>query len=326
MEGGPGERPPNAVSYRVMMRRDLRFAMLFALVLLAPPSVAGADDALSWPDVPADAKALILATGDDRQYTVPKGCFDGAGGTVYRPEFERWLEDAFPHLHDRVWVSTGNVLDPGLSEEPTGTPAETYRLIDRTGYAAVGVGSFDVANLGIEGLLEVDRRHGFPLVSTNLVVHETGRPVFRPSVTHELADGRRLAFLAATVHDPGFLGGTLETGSVVTVDEVEAVRREVERLRDEVDLVVVLSTARQGVTEELSRIDGVDLVLAATLLLVRDRPTRVEGGAPVLWLGAYGLHVGRIALGTDGRWLDEPRVLQVKPPFPVDTMTGVRSQ
>lgn len=294
-----------------------RYAPALALLAaLAPaPLASGRGD---WPPLPEGTRTVILATGSDFGYYRPKGCHPENGGSQYRPALDGWLARTVPDV-TRIWVSTGNFSSYG--DDPTTLPpGEMLAALGRIGYAVVGLGEAELRNGGVARFAAPPLRDAAPLLSANLVVHETGRPAFAGSRVLE-SSGRSVAFVAASPHMPDAASGHPAVGTVLTTPPLPAVRDEVRRVRPSVDLVVLVAAFDDlRLREVLAGLDGVDAVIASAGSPLSSEPKTI-GSVPVLSLGGEGRLLGRLAIGADGRIL-EARTIWVSPGFPVDPVTG----
>jgi hypothetical protein len=305
------------------MRGETRRTSLIAIAAFACASIstpAARDIAENgWPPLPEPAATVLLVTGADLGYVEPRGCHGNAGGALYRPALRRWLADRHPEIR-QLWLGTGNVL-AGRPEDPETSAAERmFELLGSAGYDAMGVGVSDLNVLSPAELRAVAQRRGVALVSSNLLVYETGRPAFATSRVVEIG-GVRYGILAALDHAPHRVWGDISTGTVVTVDPLDVLPDLIEELRTRADVLVLLSSMG---TSTLSRLlasaPPVDIVVAGWSKYWQPEPKIVEG-TPVLWLGADGLRLARAAYSTGGSPLGTS-ILQVREPFPIDPATG----
>ena len=292
--------------------------LLTCMVLLALPAPAAAGGFRDW--TPPDEKAalVLLLTGGDAGFVRPKGCFKGTGGSLYRPGLNAWLRGS--HAAPRLWLSTGDVLTP-LDEEGMAAPEQVLDNLSRSGYSGVGVGGGEFDVIG------VPPAHGgagssrnIPWIGTNLVVFESGAgPLARSRIVK--AGGLEIGVLAVSPHRPGMTLGDLERGTLVTVDPVAAVRREMKDWKSRPDYVVLLAPLPQAEARRVAReLSGIDLVLASSALLARPEP-EVVGETPVLWVGGWGRFLGRVQLDAESRVI-AAEVIEVGSRFPIDPTTG----
>lgn len=289
---------------------------LFALSLGGGPALAASF--ANWSPPPAGTDALLLLTGADGNFVRPKACFKGVGGSFYRPAFSKWLAKD-PSHPPFAWVSTGNVFsrveESGMAEDD-----EILTNLEATGFAAIGAGSEDLEVLGLPWNEQAERLDELPWLATNLRVLETGRPALPGSRLLKVGH-QEVAILAVTEHIPGRILGDLSTGSIVTVDPLEAIEAEIASWEKRPDFVLVLAPLLQGSVRQLAaELEGVDLIVASAAL--RAHPdVRLEGKNRVLWVGGWGRYLGRVALDEEGEPLAFD-VVEVGHEFPIDPTTG----
>ncbi len=292
--------------------------MLLAALAAAWVAAVPAGRAAAWPDPPAGTRALLLATGGDSGYVQPRGCHKGNGGAAYRVPFRRWL-DARDATIDQVWLSTGNVarFDMPLPAQPLDA---MWALFQQVGYAAVGLGTFDLDEAGGDGVVRLARRTPFPVIASNLVIQETGLPATADHVILTTRAGR-VAVLGVTPHRPELVWGAADIGTVITVPPRDVLPGLIASVRPQADVVVLLSTLGSADLAELLReVRGIDVVFGQDAYLMPEEPQR-HGDAAVLWLGLEGLRLGRVDLGERGRPLAFHAV-HVEQEFPIDPSTG----
>lgn len=300
------------------MRQTL--SALPLILLLAVGVAFGASHAEGWPEPPEGTEALVLITGADIGQYYPRGCFGNTGGAVYRKAFDAWLEQSYPSI-PHVWLSTGEVV-PDPEDEHYLEPAEPMlEYLGEVGYAVVGVGERELEHLGPTRLAKLGQRFGLQFVSSNLQVFETGAPALYGDRVVEVGSSR-IGVVVASPHLPERIWGGPKLGSVVTVQPVEALARRVAALRSQgADQVILLATSSSILVRRwLREVDGVDAAFGSHGNR-RDVEPKTYRGVPVLWLGALGQTLGRIALGGEGQIL-EIRGIPVSESFPVDPSTG----
>jgi hypothetical protein len=291
-------------------------ALIGSLLLVVAMAAAGE---APWPPVPGEARTMLLFTGADMGFVAPKACFHGAGGGLWRQPLDAWLDARRPEL-ERFWISTGNVLYEDESEPMLSPPAVCLDHLRQVGYATLGVGRYDLDAGGAAWLRATAAEAGLPLVATNLLVHETGRPYAAPSQLL-VTGGARVLLLSVMPHRTSWIWGGPEVGSVVTVPPLEAVRAEIARRAEESDVVVLLSTlGGPELRRLLEAVPQVDLVVAAAGHHVRPEPEDVAG-RPVLWIGTWGQYLGRVVFSASGEVLGL-RLIGTADGLPVDPVSG----
>jgi len=140
----------------------------------------------------------------------------------------------------------------------------TLKAMNGMGYAAAALGPLDLA-LGPESLAGLLKNVAFPVVTSNLVNGETGRPFGTGQAVFERG-GVRIGVVGVLPGDevketaPAFL----EKGLFRILPMEEAVRKAVGEIRPKADVLILLS---QGTFEETCRlvekVSGIDLAVSA---------------------------------------------------------------
>ncbi|WP_438447555.1 bifunctional metallophosphatase/5'-nucleotidase [Gorillibacterium sp. sgz5001074] len=191
----------------------------------------------------------------------------------------------------------GDHLDRmSLLTEGTGGEAH-IRVLEAAGYDVVTLGNNEGLTLPKH---RVDELYGRPLpfgvVCANLKDASTGRPPawMEPHRIVE-REGIRIGFIGATARYPIFyrlLGWMVE-------EPMEAVRCQVEAIREQSDIVVLLShlglSADQRIAGEIA---GIDVILGGHTHHVLEAPLRV-GNTYLFGCGLLGKYVGEAVLSVD---------------------------
>lgn len=301
--------------YPLIMRTALGFCLLAALLGAASQTLAQ-DAPEAWPALPEGTRVVLLATGGDQGFLLPKGCNGQWGGALYRRPFDQWLAEKEPEV-SRIWLSTGN-LAPGHDAPGTVPQRALVDQFGQVGYQGVGLGSADLSGTDILALSQAALP--VPILSLNLVVHETQKPVFPPARLFETAAGR-VWVVAVTDHVPEWIAGSPEIGTLVTIPPQPVLKRFIEKEKKPGDLLILLSSVHYQILRTvLESTLGIDLVLASAGSYGTAEP-EIFGTSPVLWLGTEGRLLGRVALGAEGKIL-EARSVRVRGQFPINPSTG----
>jgi 5'-nucleotidase len=191
-------------------------------------------------------------------------------------------------------VDCGDHLDRmSLITEGSGGAAHT-QVLEATGYDVITIGNNEGLTMPKARLEELyGSRRTFRVVCANLREAESGeRPNWiLPGIILE-RKGLRLGFIGATARYPIFyrlLGWEVD-------DPFEAVRREAEALRGQVDAVILLShlglTADKRIAEE---IPGIDVILGGHTHHILEHPLR-HGSAYLCGCGMAGAYAGEVEL------------------------------
>ena len=180
----------------------------------------------------------------------------------------------------------------------------------RLGYAAANLGERELL-FGVPQLQEWARAAAVPLMSSNLVFQDTGKPAFTSTLVKTVATGSggkkkiRLGILGLARMNSGLSAATPDGRRIVTLDPVAAARALLPDLRKKSDLIVALVTLDPDQTRELAKqVPEIDLFLGASGPVM----TQEEIPAP-LPADARRVLPARLAyVGNQGKKLGEIRV------------------
>ncbi|CAM3742427.1 bifunctional UDP-sugar hydrolase/5'-nucleotidase [Cohnella lubricantis] len=200
---------------------------------------------------------------------------------------------------DLLLVDCGDFLDR-VRLETEGTQGKAnIRLLAELAYDAVAMGNNEGLSYTRPELDELFARVPFPVLCANLTVASDGsRPGWlSPAAVIEKA-GLRIALLGLTAPFREFyelLGWQVE-------DPLQTAKRWVRKLREEADVVILLSHLGLRQDERLaSAIEGIDVILGAHTHHLLETPLRI-GSTVVCAAGKFGRHLGvvRIEKQPDG--------------------------
>ncbi len=173
---------------------------------------------------------------------------------------------------------------------------------------------YSVANLGERELLfgmpqiqEWARAAAVPLLSTNLVYQDSGKPAFTPTMVKIVTAGKkkvRVGILGLARMNAGLSAATPDGRRIVTLDPMAAARSVVPDLKKKSDLIVALVTLEPDQTKELARqVPGIDLYLGSF------GPVMTQENIPVPAEQAKNALPAKLAyVGNQGKKLGEVRV------------------
>ena len=182
-----------------------------------------------------------------------------------------YIDQARFHHENLVLIDGGNTLfgpDDGKKLEDfrrKQLKAKAQLIIEsynRMGYQAMLVGHHDLT-LGLPDLLEFQKQAKFPLLSANLVYRDDQKTIFPPSTIIEV-DGMKIGVLGLTIDTiPSyFLEKANPDRPLALLNAVETAQKLVPQLREQCDMVILLSANHLSENRELAeKVDGVDLIL-----------------------------------------------------------------
>lgn len=204
-----------------------------------------------------------------------------------------------------VIVDSGDLLNedeeiPESVQQSAHLKAELIvQIYKHIGIDAVNVGDLDLI-LGIPYLKELEKKHGFPFISANLV-DENGAHIFQRYVTKKVND-KNVAIL-------GVIGDTSEMASRVSEitngaasvqDPLEAADSILKELAGKVDYVIVLT--HQGTNRDwviARRVEGIDLVVGGHDKQKTADPFEADDTL-IVQAGEKGQHLGILEVLLDG--------------------------
>lgn len=223
-------------------------------------------------------------------------------------------------LADRIRKETGgNVLMVDAGDLIEGTPltVEYHGEADFAALAAAGCDAMVPGNHDFQVSIEQFRKNaaiaGFPVLCANMIERETGK-LFLPPYHIFTVDGVRIAVLGITSHTVAAGLKAVKEGLEAT-DPIPVLREYVPMLREQADLVVVLSHMGVGEDKRIAAdVPGIDVIFGGHSHAWQAAPIKVENRARQPFringtISAYcyenGGELGRLDLRlrrNDGRW------------------------
>ncbi|MCM3631197.1 bifunctional metallophosphatase/5'-nucleotidase [Paenibacillus glycanilyticus] len=169
-------------------------------------------------------------------------------------------------------------------------------LLNAAGYDAVTLGNNEGLTYSKETLEQVYGEAKFALLCANMREMETGRQPewLLPSIVVEKG-GIKIGLIAATARFTDFyelLGWDL-------TDPLEAIGVEVEKLREQVDVIAVMSHLGINIDKQMAeKVPGIDLIMGGHTHHLLEEPL-VIGGTSICAAGKYGEQIGRVEIEMD---------------------------
>jgi 2',3'-cyclic-nucleotide 2'-phosphodiesterase (5'-nucleotidase family) len=232
------------------MRRNLPISLLLAVAVAAAGPAARAE-AKSGHVLP------VLSTADAVGSIKPCGCHTPKGGFARIAS----LVDS-----TRLKYGTALVVDAGDFAPDVTKPHEDAKLdfqfdvMGLIGYDAIGVGERELA-FGIPRLKALSERARLPIVASNLLSKDGGKPVFHASRVVKKGNVKVGIFSLLSPK----IELSAETLSQVTVeDPLTTAQRMVAELRKQADVVVLMAHLGRVEGEDLAaQVPGIDVVVLA---------------------------------------------------------------
>jgi 5'-nucleotidase len=194
------------------------------------------------------------------------------------------------------------VLDAGSSLAGTLISLQSkggviVEAMNAMGYDALTLGRMDFA-LGLETLKEIEKTADFHLLSANVVEKEGKEPVFAPYTVLE-RQGIKVGIIGVSESDANVTPKVKEHTHVL--DPAETVKQYAAELRDQVDVLIVLSHLGLDADKALAKnVSGIDVIVGGnTRKLMRD-PEQV-GNTLIVQQGYRGEWMGRLQTTFDGQ-------------------------
>jgi 2',3'-cyclic-nucleotide 2'-phosphodiesterase (5'-nucleotidase family) len=276
-----------------------RKSMFFLVLLLGIP--------LLFPDPcspeQAHPRSLTLFFGDNVNGTIEPcpGCEGGSqlGGLARRGA---WVESVREAHRESLLLDSGDLFfdkyrkairadEVTAQSEKALLILKCYKLLS---YDAVGIGDDDLS-LGKDFLVDLSKNAGFPFVSSNLMDKETARALFKTHVINEKG-GLRIGIFSLL--SPHFFSGESDsrTRGIVFREPLEEARNILGKIRQETDLVVLLSHLGYMADIELAEtVPGIDVILGGHSGRSLSYPMRIRDTI-IVQVGSKGLHVGELLL------------------------------
>ena len=196
-------------------------------------------------------------------------------------------------------LDAGNSLVGDIAPATTTKGASTIEAMNLIGYDAMALGPDDL-RLGADVLKARAEEAEFPLLSANAVISVTGELLASPYVVREVG-GRRVGIVGIT---GDYRHDTLP--DIRVLDPVTVTQQVVPELREDVDIVILLSSAGHATDVSIAGlVPGIDLVVEGGPFISFGRATFVEENRTLLIHADYastghaGRRVGKVILGFD---------------------------
>jgi hypothetical protein len=194
-------------------------------------------------------------------------------------------------------VDTGNFAALGIP----GAKVRNDGMIEafnRIGYAAVMLGEREMSQ-GYEIFATLREAAEFPFVSANMVYEDSREPVVDPFVIAKVRHRERdirVALTGLNRYNTSFLKSTRDGRNIVVASPFETARKLVPELREQADVVVLLTALSISQARQLAlEVKGIDLIIGANGGVL-SQPHDRSGDVPIVYTGNQGKHVSEIRL------------------------------
>ncbi|MBC8080978.1 MAG: bifunctional metallophosphatase/5'-nucleotidase [Gorillibacterium sp.] len=203
-------------------------------------------------------------------------------------------------------VDCGDHIDRAYIETEGSMGIANVEVMNACSYDLVLPGNNEGLTLSPSFLAEAYRHARFGIICANLFEADSGTPPEWMNPSRILVRGNlRIGVVGVTVAYIEFyrlLGWKV-------MDPIDAVRQQVGRIRDKVDLLIVLS--HLGLPNDrllASTVDGIDLILGGHTHHLLEQPL-LESSTLICGAGKFGTHIGRVEISYD---LELQQIIELK--------------
>lgn len=238
------------------------------------------------------AEIVILHTNDMHGRLQPIFVDDvQRGGLARIAAYVQVLRELYPNRV--LWLDGGDTFHgTNLANLFDGEPV--LEALNAADLDAMTWGNHDF-NFGTEVARELAAEARFPILGANIIDSASGRPFSRGAAFFDL-DGVTVAVLGLTTADTPLVTLPRNVAGLTFLDPVDVAGRLVPVLRDEADVVVVLS--HLGIEEELRLarlVPGIDVIVGGHSHTRLDEPIHV-GNTVLVQANDYGKFLGYLKL------------------------------
>ncbi|MCP4199461.1 MAG: hypothetical protein GY762_20125, partial [Proteobacteria bacterium] len=248
-------------------------------------------------DSSASKQLTIIYTGDTVGEIEYCGCStEPIGGIARRAAYIDEVRETEGHV---LVVDAGDVF--GLSNLMGRLKGDVILKSMRImGYDALNLSDKDFL-FGSSTILDAAPGNHIATVSANIVFENTLEPI--TVATHKIDyDGLRVGItgVVAKKYDAEILDSNdVNEQAVAVIEEAAALQQEIDRLKDTVDLVVVLShTGLEAAMNMAEDVDGIHIIVAGHGQDITPMPRRING-VHIVKAGYYGQTIGRLDITLD---------------------------
>ncbi|GAB6988452.1 bifunctional metallophosphatase/5'-nucleotidase [Paenibacillus pini] len=190
-------------------------------------------------------------------------------------------------------LDIGDHMDRAAVETEGTMGAVNVDILNLSGYDAVTIGNNEGLTLTPEVLSNTYAGLMAPIICSNIIEQTSGEPPcwMKPNAILE-RDGIRIGITGATAPYDTFY----QLIGWSSLDPLESIRTQVEWLRPQVDIVIVLShlglTTDEGLAEN---VPGIDLILGGHTHHLLEEPLLI-GQTTVCGAGKFGQYVGKVVM------------------------------
>lgn len=195
-----------------------------------------------------------------------------------------------------ILVDLGDHMDR-FRMETEGTMGKANRaILEATGYEIITLGNNELLTFSNIDLAEAYHQAPFQVISSNVRIKDGKKlPIWLDPWQIKKVNGTRIGFIGVTVSYPivyDLLGWQVE-------DPMEAIRRDVQILKEQVDVLVLLSHLGLYMDRKIAQeIPGIDVIIGAHTHHLLEEPERINQ-TMIVAAGKFGEYIGEIDIHTD---------------------------
>jgi 5'-nucleotidase/UDP-sugar diphosphatase len=176
---------------------------------------------------------------------------DPTGGVARRAAYIKEQRKRYPNL---LVLDAGDSL---IKDQPPAIEtqgASSIEAMNAMGYDAMALGEGDLAQLGVEGILRRAQEAQFPFLSANAYLTGTEDLLVAPYIVLNVGS-RHVAIVGIT--------GPANNAEVEIRDPLEAARATIAQVRDQADILILLSHVGLEANREIARaLPEIDLIVS----------------------------------------------------------------
>ena len=211
------------------------------------------------------------------------------------------------HFSDEIRAKNKNVLFldsgdmfHGTNEANIEKGKGVVEVANMMGYNGMVPGNHDF-NFGFDRLLEIKSQLNFPILSAN--IYKDGELAFEEYKIMQ-AGNKKVGVFGLTTPWALSFTNSRDNDGVTIEDPVECAKRVIEKLRPQVDAIILVSHLGEDVDENLvKKVDGIDLILCGHYHFVYESPKKVKN-TYLVEAGAWTTHLGTAKLYFKNNKLD----------------------
>jgi hypothetical protein len=166
---------------------------------------------------------------------------------------------------------------------------ESFNLM---GYDAMGIGDDDLS-LGKEFLLEITKKANFPLLSSNILDEESGKPLFQPYIIKKV-NGMRIGIFSLLSPDNFLSHSDPRRKGLSFHPPIESAQNMVKELQSKTDLIILLSHLGYPRDVQLAQtVSGIHLIMGSHTGINLVYPTAFRNTL-IFQMAPRGMNIGRV--------------------------------